>query len=167
MDLFVLLEGLRLRDHLSHGEMNSLDVDEYLAAIIVILSVLLSHQHHAVSPETFFQLNIKPVCDEHCICHNSGIFLTFYDIMLSYSSLFHPLSFAKRNALFCLHSCQSKNFDLKYDSLLFSTTSCHRELCDKLESITSQFLQSFAGESNDIATKIELFQSFKLNTLHR
>jgi len=168
MDIFVLLDGLRLRDHLSHGEMSFSDytIDENLAYVIMLLAVVLSHENPSIKEETFVTLEIKPICIKSCICRSSKLFQTFHEIVLMYHPLFHPLSFAKQNALFCFNACQQMDATSLRCIDLPVQYDVHLNQCTRIDEITLHYLQPFSC-CEDNAAYTAVFENLQLQTLHR
>ena len=165
MDLLVLMDGLRLRDHLSHGEMSSCDVDEKLAFVLIILAVLLSHENPSINKE---KLEIEPTCNKFCICRDSELYQSFYDVIMTYHPMFHPLSLAKRDALFCLRACLNETASLDcVNSSLQNDERHFEQLCNRLNAIASRYLEPFFDSKLDSTDCIEVFDKIQLEILNR
>ena len=162
MDLFILPEGLRLRDHLSHGEMNSHDVNESLASIIIILCVLLSHSPRDVDSEILDGL----FCDKAtCACYASLVYKNISEIIQAYHPFFHPLAFAKRITLKSLQSHQCENFSC-FTELLTPMSLPEQQINVKVTSLTSRFLKPY-DTNCDVKARADAFKQKQVHTLYR
>ena len=158
MDLFTFPEGCRIRDHISHGEMTSSDLDEHVTSIMIKLAVLLAHaQPHKERSNV--------LCDKSCPCFNSKLYKDFSESIQAYQPQFHPLSFAKRNALACLQACADEDFT--HSNCDVSSTSNSQQLCILFDSMTSRYIEPFGVQNYDVATLIEFFRTKDLNVLYR
>ncbi|XP_076803064.1 endoplasmic reticulum membrane-associated RNA degradation protein-like isoform X2 [Clavelina lepadiformis] len=121
-DLFVLQDGLRLRDHLSHGEMSSIDVDHNIAFVVVSAALYASHGCARKHEETGYTRNERDsFLDEPdtqnsafnisfqggacCTCQNNDLFRQISTFINNYESLFHALAFTKRDVCSSVKLC--------------------------------------------------------------
>lgn len=159
MDLFTLPDGVRLRDHLSHGEMVSQNIDKTIASILLVIAVLLAHQPCDGACESVEAAN--QLCDKSCSCHGSTIFEKFAAIIRQYSSLFHPLAITRRTALSCLHSCLSK-VPITHPDVPDQASP----ICELFRSRTSQYLKKCVA-IDDLEEGIKLLLVSRMKTMYR
>ncbi|XP_002121720.4 endoplasmic reticulum membrane-associated RNA degradation protein-like isoform X1 [Ciona intestinalis] len=176
IDVFNLPAGLRLRDHISHGEMNVDEISEEIASVVVYCAVAVAHnvELHLTEKNTCEE----PLNERMWRCCPKLIPNSFFEILLpflmNYESLFHPLSFAKRHTFYCFDKLQKLD-TLKVPSHISALLSSselqqQRTLCKTL--ITASCLQVDIAADTD-QTKLKLKEKLKqigkekLSTLFR
>ncbi|XP_039248767.2 endoplasmic reticulum membrane-associated RNA degradation protein-like [Styela clava] len=102
MDLFVLQDGVRIRDRLSHGEMSLAIIKSQIASVLICLTLrvlwcLTREQKWNTLDEAALGECLEDGTHEDCFLKR---FATSFDNQLKgYCSLFHPLNIAKRSYL--------------------------------------------------------------------
>ncbi|XP_040285283.1 endoplasmic reticulum membrane-associated RNA degradation protein isoform X2 [Bufo bufo] len=108
-------EGPRVRDHLSHGEIQLCEFPKQFAVELLGFSFALLHKHHE-----------QDSYDKECI----AVLYPIIDVVGSYQSRFHPIALVQKQVLQCCESLQ------KWDLLRFPSL-CHpsenKEIQDNMD----------------------------------
>ena len=160
MDLFTLPDGIRLRDHLSHGKVSPQCIDETLASILLVITVVLAHQPPD-SADKLKDVKLERLCEKDCPCHTSEVFFTCWELIQAYHSQFHPLAISKRSALSCLQSCLNA-FPLNYHDVPTQMPI----FCEKFRSMTSHCLKKSIAV-DDVSEAIKIYSATRIQTLYR
>nr|CAB3243550.1 endoplasmic reticulum membrane-associated RNA degradation protein-like [Phallusia mammillata] len=172
-DIFNQPEGLRLRDRLSHGELDTDDVTQYVADLIIFVVTYASHRPLKFNDDGLCKERFD-FCPNSCICYNSSWYSNASLKISNYESVFHPLAVAKRLSNECLDLCDQ--FQTLVETVKFeddgNSASCN-ETCDRVyENCARLFESHFHEELNtcdvcDVLPRIKAVRRKKLETLHR
>jgi len=158
---------MRLRDRLSHGETSFLDVDRFIADLVLCVIVYACHkpgraQDNVLETQLYPQsktsqiisseaseendrpnsaaANLHACCPHTCPCYTSSVFSSIAGFTYSYQSLFHPLAFARRDMMSCLTACSDVELFVSRNCLdLFREDPASDELRTSLLSASCRY----------------------------
>ncbi|XP_044146283.1 endoplasmic reticulum membrane-associated RNA degradation protein isoform X2 [Bufo gargarizans] len=126
-------EGPRVRDHLSHGEIQLCEFPKEFAVELLGFSITLLHKHHE-----------QDSYDKECI----AVLYPIIDVVGSYQSRFHPIALVQKEVLQCCESFQ------KWDLLPFPSLcnpSENKEIQDNMDPAVT-----FYSETEQILSLLHL-----------